>query len=225
MCRNHINRTSCYSFGSVNLGKGVLGISLRAKHQPHNISNHGCFSCFVLGFFPRKLVICFCLFCFFIWQGRANKDSKLACGLFQQGLTVFYVAGDFVQQHEASMQVTDVLLHRKLKRHFKDTIVFPCLEFKHKLLFGRTVCFTFVLLHVSSWKDKEKKMLVFHRIKPKLSHHYLRILIREIPSLTLDKRSMTPLLTTRTLINVIATITHSNVFNHQESLRFSQHGR
>lgn len=66
------------------------------------------------------------------------------------------------------MQVTDVLLHGKLKRNFKDTIVFPCLEFKHKLLFGRTVCFTFVLLHGSSWKYKDNKMLVFQRIKSKL---------------------------------------------------------
>lgn len=65
------------------------------------------------------------------------------------------------------MQVTDVLLHRKLKRNFKDTIVFPCLEFKLKLLLERTVCFTFVLLHGSSWKYKVEKRLVFQRIESK----------------------------------------------------------
>ncbi len=62
-------------------------------------------------------------------------------------LTVFYVAGYFMEQHQASVEVTDVLLNGKLQRHFEDTVVFSCLELKHELLLGSTARFAFILLH------------------------------------------------------------------------------
>lgn len=62
-------------------------------------------------------------------------------------LTIFYIAGYFMQQHQASMKVTDVLLNRELERHFEDTVVFSCPELKHKLLLSSTAWFAFVLLH------------------------------------------------------------------------------
>lgn len=61
--------------------------------------------------------------------------------------TILYVAGYFVEQHQASMKVTDVLLNRKLQWYLENTVVFPCLEFKHELLLSGSVYFAFVLLH------------------------------------------------------------------------------
>lgn len=52
-----------------------------------------------------------------------------------------------MQQHQASVKVTDVLLHRKLQGHFKDTVVFTCPELEHKLLLSIAACLGFVLLH------------------------------------------------------------------------------
>ena len=71
-----------------------------------------------------------------------------------QVLTIFYVAGDFVQQHQASVQVTDVLLYGEAQRHFEDTVVFSCPELKHKLLLSNIVRFHFVPLHGHSWKTE-----------------------------------------------------------------------
>lgn len=52
-----------------------------------------------------------------------------------------------MEQHQASMEVTDVLLSRELQWDLENTVVFSCLELKHELLLSRTVHFAFVLLH------------------------------------------------------------------------------
>lgn len=84
-------------------------------------------------------------------------QTEAFCGLIfskNSNFTIFYVAGYFVQQHQSSMKVIDVLLSWELKRHFEDTVVFPCPEFKHKLLLSSTSCFAFVFLHGHSWKTE-----------------------------------------------------------------------
>ena len=60
-----------------------------------------------------------------------------------------------MEQHQASMKVTDVHLDRKLQWHFEDTVVFPNPELKHKLLLSSAVCFAFAPLHGHSWKIKK----------------------------------------------------------------------
>lgn len=55
------------------------------------------------------------------------------------------------------MEVTDVLLNRKLQGHFEDTVVFPCLELKHELLLSSTVRFAFILLHGYDWKNERQQ--------------------------------------------------------------------
>lgn len=72
---------------------------------------------------------------------------KVQLGAGGGSLAVLYVAGYFMQQDQASVEVTDVLLSRKLQRHFEDTIVFPRLELKHELLLRCAARFAFVLLH------------------------------------------------------------------------------
>lgn len=59
-----------------------------------------------------------------------------------------------MQQHQTSMEVTDVHLDRKLEGYFEDAVVFPCSELKHKLLLSSTVCFSFAPLHCHDWKLK-----------------------------------------------------------------------
>lgn len=67
-----------------------------------------------------------------------------------------------MQQHQASVEVTDVLLHRKLQGHFKDTVVFTCPELEHKLLLSIAACLGFVLLHGYSWGKKQNKIAENH---------------------------------------------------------------
>lgn len=76
------------------------------------------------------------------------QKSSIKFSITKSGkLTGFYIAGYFMQQHQASMEVIDDLLNRKLQRHFENTVVLPCPELKHKLLFVSTAGFAFVLLH------------------------------------------------------------------------------
>lgn len=141
--------TSRFSFACANLGKsvfeGVIRISFRARTS-HKIS-------------VIMVVFHVWVFLFFVFSGNHSLLNNTFIYLFHfpgselsgsRPLTVLSAAGDPVQQHQASVQLTHVLLHRKLKRDFKHTVVSPCLEFKHKLLLGRVVCLPLALLHDSS---------------------------------------------------------------------------
>lgn len=67
-----------------------------------------------------------------------------------------------MQKQEPSVEITDVQLDRKLKGHFEDTFVLSCFEFKHKLLLGDSVCFTFAFLHdFKALKTEENDFISF----------------------------------------------------------------